>query len=63
MSQYSQIELNALKQRLAELNYAYYVLDNPLISDAQYDELYQQLLTIEKEHPEWVTDDSPSQRV
>ena len=63
MSQYTQIELNVLKQRLAELNHAYYVLDNPLVSDAQYDELYRQLLEIEKNHPDWVTDDSPSQRV
>ena len=63
MPQYSQTELIEIKQRIAELNNAYYVLDNPLVSDAQYDELYQRLLTIEQTHPEWVTDDSPSQRV
>ena len=63
MSQFTQTELNDLKQRISELNYAYYVLDNPLVSDAQYDELYQQLIAIEKANPDWITDDSPSQRV
>lgn len=63
MSTITQVHLNKLKQRIAELNYAYYVLDNPLISDAQYDELYQQLVEIESCHPEWITPDSPTQRV
>jgi len=63
MPEQNQTELNVLKQRLTELNYAYYVLDNPLVSDAQYDELYQQLIAIEKQHPQWITADSPSQRV
>lgn len=55
--------LNELKARINQLNYAYYVEDNPLVSDAQYDELYQQLLSIENQYPEFVTPDSPSQRV
>jgi len=63
MSETLQAQLEQLKHRLAELNNAYYVLDNPLVSDAQYDELYRQLLDIEYVHPEWVTSDSPSQRV
>ncbi len=56
-------ELTQLKQTIAQYDYAYYAMDNPLVSDAEYDQLYQTLLKIEKEHPEWVTDDSPSQRV
>lgn len=51
---------------IAEINHhsrCYYVLDAPEISDAQYDLLYQKLLKTEKEHPEWVQKDSPSQRV
>lgn len=44
-------------------SYQYYVLDNPIISDHQYDELYQSLLNLEVDNPEWVTEDSPSQRV
>jgi DNA ligase (NAD+) len=63
MSDNLQTELELLKQKLAELNHAYYVLDNPLVSDAQYDELYKKLLEIEKQHPEWITLNSPSQRV
>jgi DNA ligase (NAD+) len=55
--------LQDLKKILARHNYAYYVLDKPEISDAQYDLLYQQLLQIEKAHPELITADSPSQRV
>jgi len=39
------------------------VLDDPIISDARYDVLMRELLEIEKEHPQWVTPDSPSQRV
>ncbi|QES87755.1 NAD-dependent DNA ligase LigA [Rhizosphaericola mali] len=41
----------------------YYVLDNPLISDTEYDMLYKALERIEKEHPELITPDSPTQRV
>jgi len=63
MSDISQAHLENLKQRISELNNAYYVLDNPLVSDAQYDELYRQLLEIEKLHPDWITSDSPTQRV
>lgn len=44
-------------------SYQYYVLDNPIISDHQYDELYQSLLNLEVDNPELVTEDSPSQRV
>lgn len=52
-----------LREEIAKHNYAYYVLDNPVISDAQYDELYRQLLELERNHPELVTADSPTQRV
>lgn len=58
------------KKRLAELtellgehSHNYYVLDNPTISDAEYDALFQELLAIEKRHPELITEESPSQRV
>ncbi len=52
-----------LKQLLAEHSHNYYVLDNPQISDGEYDRLFQELLAIEEQHPDWVTNDSPSQRV
>lgn len=63
MSQTVSQQIAELKTRIDELNYAYYVLDNPLISDAQYDELYQALLKLEAAHPELITADSPTQRV
>ena len=52
-----------LKEELANLDYAYYVLDNPRLPDIEYDKLYRELLAIEAIHPEWITSDSPSQRV
>ncbi|MGF3076449.1 NAD-dependent DNA ligase LigA [Facklamia sp. P12955] len=55
--------LDALKEKLNNYAYSYYVLDQSLITDAEYDELYQELLMIEAKYPKWVTLDSPSQRV
>jgi len=52
-----------LKQLLTEHSHNYYVLDNPQISDGEYDRLFQELLAIEEQYPDWVTNDSPSQRV
>src|SRR3990167_9703622 len=56
-------EIIQLRQRIDEHNYYYYVLDNPIISDAEYDKLFQRLKTLEHQHPEWITPDSPTQRV
>ena len=56
-------QLNAIKDQLRQHNHSYYILDDPSIPDAEYDRLMQQLLTIEAVHPQWVTEDSPSQRV
>jgi DNA ligase (NAD+) len=44
-------------------NYRYYVLDSPIISDAEYDRLIQELRSLEEQHPEIITPDSPTQRV
>lgn len=52
-----------LKDELASLDHAYYVLDDPILPDIEYDKLYRELLALEQQHPEWVTPDSPSQRV
>ncbi|MBN2865559.1 MAG: NAD-dependent DNA ligase LigA [Thiotrichales bacterium] len=52
-----------LREQIAHHNYAYYVEDNPRISDAQYDALYQQLVALEQANPELITSDSPTQRV
>lgn len=55
--------LQQLKQRIAEYDYHYYVLDAPLVSDNEYDGVYRQLVDIEQQYPELITVDSPSQRV
>lgn len=59
----SQQDYLSLIESLNHHSYQYYVLDNPEISDPQYDALYQQLLEIEAQHPDWVVSQSPSQRV
>ncbi len=58
-----------LRQRAAQLrdelrihNYRYYVLDDPIISDFEYDQLLAELQAIEAGHPDWITPDSPTQR-
>jgi len=56
-------KIEALREQLRYHSYQYYVLDDPDIPDAEYDRLYQQLLALEKEHPELITADSPTQRV
>lgn len=55
--------LQEIKKLLNEYNYQYYVLDNPSVSDQEYDRLMQELQIIENHHPEWITTDSPTQRV
>lgn len=59
----SRDELNRLRALLQFHEMRYYVQHDPLISDAEYDQLFDWLLQIETKHPEWVTPDSPSQRV
>ena len=51
-----------LRQQVNLHNYRYHVLDDPLISDYEYDQLMNSLRQIEAQHPEWVTPDSPTQR-
>jgi len=52
-----------LRRAIARHDHAYYVLDAPTIPDAEYDRLMRELREIEAAHPDWVTPDSPSQRV
>nr|MBO2498582.1 NAD-dependent DNA ligase LigA [Acidimicrobiia bacterium] len=52
-----------LREKIEEANYRYYVLDDPTISDAEYDELMRELRSLEEQHPELITPDSPTQRV
>ncbi|GAA2297550.1 NAD-dependent DNA ligase LigA [Actinomadura sp. NPDC048955] len=52
-----------LSERLDEANYRYYVLDQPTLSDAEYDRMMRDIRALEERHPELVTPDSPTQRV
>jgi len=56
-------ELKKLRDEINRHNRLYYVEDNPTISDAEYDRLFDRLLEIEKQHPDLITPDSPSLRV
>jgi DNA ligase (NAD+) len=52
-----------LRRRVEEASYRYYVLDDPSISDAEYDRLYDELVELEREYPELDSPDSPTKRV
>lgn len=52
-----------LREQINYHNHRYYVLDDPVIADAEYDRLFRRLLELEQEYPELVTPDSPSRRV
>ena len=56
-------EILELRREIEKHNYQYHVLDNPLISDAEYDRLFGRLIELEKEHPELATPDSPTHKV
>ena len=58
-----QIHVHALREQLHQHAHQYYVLDAPKVPDAEYDRLFQELQALEAAHPEWVTPDSPTQRV
>ncbi len=55
--------VQALREEIERHNYNYYVLDAPTIPDAEYDRLFRELQTLEAQHPELITPDSPTQRV
>src|SRR2546423_13463135 len=58
-----QARLDELRAELNHHLYRYHVLDDPEISDAAYDRLYDELKALEDEHPDLITPDSPTQRV
>lgn len=59
----AQITISKLSQTIAEHDYFYHVLDAPKISDREYDQLYSQLVALEKQYPTLIRPDSPTQRV
>jgi DNA ligase (NAD+) len=52
-----------LRKLISKYDHHYYVLDEPLLSDLAYDQLYQELIALEQQYPQWISSDSPSQRV
>ena len=56
-------EILELRQQIEKHNFQYHVLDDPLISDADYDRLFRRLVELEKAHPELASPDSPTQKV
>jgi DNA ligase (NAD+) len=57
------IEIDSLRDQIRHHEYRYYVLDDPEISDAEFDRLMNELKKLEADHPELITPDSPTQRV
>src|SRR3712207_3376722 len=55
--------LDELRATIDRYNYEYFVLDRPSVPDAEYDALMRELRTLEAEHPELITPESPTQRV
>jgi DNA ligase (NAD+) len=58
-----QEKIEDLRRQLNTANYNYYILDNPTISDAEYDRLLRELQQLEAAHPELIAPDSPTQRI
>ena len=56
-------DIQALTKTLNDYSYAYHVQDAPMVPDAEYDRCYRELQKMEALHPEWVQQDSPTQRV
>ena len=58
-----QKRISILREQLNSYSHQYYILDAPSVPDAEYDRLYRELETLEKEYPETITADSPTQKV
>src|SRR5262245_8720940 len=56
-------QIEELRRQIREHEYRYYVLDQPVISDYEFDQLMRELKELEEQHPELITPDSPTQRV
>ena len=56
-------EISQLRDELDKHNYRYHVLDDPVITDAEYDRLFHRLVELEKNHPQFASADSPTQKV
>ncbi len=59
----AEARLQQLRAEIEDHNYNYYVLDNPVVPDAEYDRLFRELQSLEQQYPELATPDSPTRRV
>lgn len=57
------IKLTSLREQIHHHNHLYHVLDAPEIKDFEYDQLFAELISLESQFPQWITSDSPTQRV
>jgi DNA ligase (NAD+) len=57
------VEISALREQIRRYEYHYYCLDNPLVPDIEYDRCFKKLESLELKHPEYLSKDSPTQRV
>ena len=55
--------IRMLRREIEDHNYHYHVLDEPKVSDSVFDQLMNQLISLERDHPHFLTSDSPTQRV
>jgi len=56
-------KIEELREKIRYHNYRYYVLDDPIVSDAEYDQLMKELIELEKKYPQYISSSSPTQRV
>lgn len=63
MSKSIRAKIESLREKISEHNFRYYVHDSPMISDADYDELFKRLLALENAHPEYQDPSSPTQKI
>jgi len=61
--QQAENKINELRELLKQYGYEYYVLDEPTVPDAEYDHKLHELIKLEEEFPEFITEDSPTQRI
>ena len=55
--------ISELRQEIEHHNYQYYVLDDPVIADEEYDRMFRELVALEQEYPELASSESPTQRL
>ena len=56
-------KIKSLRQKINDHNYRYYVLDDPLISDGEFDQIFRELEQLEGQSPELIIPESPTQRI